>query len=77
MSLSIEKFRKMSQSEREKHFEELSPHDKFVVRMEDSNNNTSQLSEEEFLKNPPQGWEMITKEMLDDMFAQVTENTLE
>lgn len=74
MSLSIEEFRKLSRPERERRYIELSSHDKFIARMEDwgRTDDLPQISTEEFLANPPKGWECLTAEMLDEMFPDKT-----
>ena len=70
MNLSIEEFRKLPRPERERRYIELSAHDKFIARMEDWEAPPGQpdITTEEFLANPPKGWESITKEMLEEMF---------
>lgn len=71
MSLSIEQFRGLSPDERGRRYSELSPHDKFIARMEDwGASDTPVCSLEEFLKNPPKGWEFLTAEMLQEMFPE-------
>ena len=75
MSLSIDEFRKLSQAERGRRYIELSPHDKFIARMEDwgAPDNPPKISKEEFVAHPPKGWEFITVEMLDEMFPDKEE----
>lgn len=75
MSLSIEEFRKLPRSDRERSYVELSNHDKFIARMEDWDALPGQprVTTEEFLKRPPKGWECVTKEMLDDIFPDKSE----
>ena len=69
MSLSIEKFRKLPRVERERRYNELSDHDKFVARMEDwGAPESSGISTKAFLANPPKGWEGLTEEILHEMF---------
>lgn len=69
MSLSIETFRKLPPAERERRYSELSPHDKFIARMEDwGQPDTPPCSTEEFLKKPPNGWDFLTEGMLREMF---------
>ena len=70
MVLTIEEFRKLPRKERNKRYADLSPHDKFIARMEDwgAPDNPPEISKEEFVAHPPKGWEFITVEMLDNMF---------
>ena len=71
MSLSIEQFRGLSQSEKERRYWELSEHDKFIARMEDwGYDGKRAVSDEDFLANPPKGLEFLTKEMLKEMFGK-------
>lgn len=71
MSLSIEEFRKLLRAERERRYTELSPHDKFIARMEDCGApDAPAVSTEDFLANPPKGWGCLTKEMLGEMFPE-------
>ena len=75
MSLTIEEFRRLPRDERYRRYVELSPHDKYIARIEDWSPTPEQdeSSEEAFLKDPPNGWEAATEEVLDKWFPKKPE----
>lgn len=77
MSLTMEEFRRLPRAERNKRYAELSPHEKFIARMEDwgAPDDAPSISKEDFLAHPPKGWEFLSKEVLDKMFPDDKANT--
>lgn len=66
--LTFDEFIKLPRSEQNVRYKELTDHDKFRARMSDwePEKGAPKISEEEFLKNPPKGWEFFTKEMFEE-----------
>lgn len=68
--LTIEEFRGLPRDEQNVRYRELSNHDKFIARMEDWQppKNLKPMTDEEFRKTPPKGWEDFVEETLNRKF---------
>ena len=72
MSLTIQEFNRLPRQERERRYCELSSHDKFLARVGEwgPSPNQPKMTMDELLRNPPKGWEFLTREMIDKMFPE-------
>ena len=66
--LTIEEFRGLTRDEQNVRYQELSDHDKFIARMEDTGlpTKSNPKDTEEFLKNLPEGWNDFVKTLFGD-----------